>query len=77
MPATIGHVRTIRVHFAAVGAAALTAGGTAAASPESSVLPCTSNQFTSELVYGDAGAGNRYAAIQLTGKEGECPAGFR
>jgi len=57
---------------AAVGAATLAAGGTAVAAPAtSSVLPCTSNQFTADLVYGDAGAGNRYATIQLTGKEGE------
>ncbi len=55
----------------AVGAALLTAGGTAAAVPAPSVLPCTSNQFTADLVHGDAGAGNRYATIQLTGKEGE------
>lgn len=55
---------------AAAGATAMITGGTASAAT-ASTLPCTADQFTVELVPGHPGAGNRYAAIQLTGKEGE------
>ncbi|TDV57642.1 DUF4232 domain-containing protein [Actinophytocola oryzae] len=71
---TIRRTLTAAALAGAAGVAGVVAGGTAdAATPGdgSSVLPCTSNQFTARLVYGGAGAGNRYAAIQLTGKVGE------
>jgi hypothetical protein len=57
---------------AAAGAAALAAGTATAATPDApSVFECTSNQFTTQLVYGGAGMGNRDAAIQFTANPGE------
>ncbi|GAA0622269.1 hypothetical protein GCM10010174_46410 [Kutzneria viridogrisea] len=62
----------LAVAGAAAGASTLVAGTAAAATPDvPSVFPCTSNQFTSKLVYGGAGMGNRYAAIQFTANPGE------
>ncbi|WIX79817.1 DUF4232 domain-containing protein [Amycolatopsis carbonis] len=69
-------VAAVAVAGIAAGATALAA-GTASAAPASSgssassVQPCTSNQFTSKLVYGGAGAGNRYGALQFTANPGE------
>ncbi|QRP45232.1 DUF4232 domain-containing protein [Amycolatopsis sp. FDAARGOS 1241] len=63
-------IAAVAVAGVAAGVTALAA-GTASADPASSVQPCTSNQFTTKLVYGGAGAGNRYGAIQLTANPGE------
>ncbi|MEW2499182.1 DUF4232 domain-containing protein [Amycolatopsis sp. NPDC047767] len=72
-------VAAVAVAGIAAGATALAA-GTASAAPASaasagssasSVQPCTSNQFTSKLVYGGAGASNRYGALQFTANPGE------
>ncbi|ALG08448.1 DUF4232 domain-containing protein [Kibdelosporangium phytohabitans] len=52
--------------FFATSASAAPAGG-----DEPTVFPCTSTQFTTKLVAGDAGAGNRYGALQFTANEGE------
>lgn len=37
----------------------------------SSVLPCTSNQYSVRLVPGDSGMSNRHAALEITAKQGE------
>ncbi|WP_326568265.1 DUF4232 domain-containing protein [Amycolatopsis rhabdoformis] len=60
--------------FAVAGvatAATALAAGTASAAPASTVQPCTSNQFTTTLVDGGAGAGNHYGAVQFTANQGE------
>lgn len=70
---------TLRRTAAALAVAGIAAGavafatGTASASTQntSSVSECASNQFTTELVYGGSGMGNRYAAIQFTANPGE------
>ncbi|WP_020662619.1 DUF4232 domain-containing protein [Amycolatopsis benzoatilytica] len=70
----MGIRKTTRTIAAAVAVAGLMAGGAAVfagTASASSVLPCTASQFTTKLVYGGAGAGNRDAAIQFTAKPGE------
>lgn len=66
------NIRRIAVAVAvAGGAAALFAGTAVATTAESSALPCTANQFSTKLVYGGAGAGQRQAALQFTANPGE------
>lgn len=56
----------------AAGASAIAAGTASASTPGTpDIFPCTSNQFTTQLVYGGSGAGNRNAAIQFTTNPGE------
>ncbi|ONI90986.1 hypothetical protein ALI144C_01800 [Actinosynnema sp. ALI-1.44] len=52
--------------FFATSASAAPAGG-----DEPTVFACTSNQFTTKLVPGDAGAGQRHGALQFTANPGE------
>lgn len=54
-----------------MGIAALGTTASAAEPAGSSLLPCTANQFTTKLIPGDPGAGNRYGALQFTAKPGE------
>nr|WP_042195165.1 DUF4232 domain-containing protein [Kibdelosporangium sp. MJ126-NF4]CEL21746.1 hypothetical protein [Kibdelosporangium sp. MJ126-NF4]CTQ92526.1 hypothetical protein [Kibdelosporangium sp. MJ126-NF4] len=56
---------------AGTGAFFATSASAAPAGDEPTVFPCTSNQFTTKLVYSDAGAGNRYGALQFTANPGE------
>ncbi|WP_370940419.1 DUF4232 domain-containing protein [Amycolatopsis sp. cg13] len=68
------NIRRIAIAVAVAGGAAAAFAGTAAAttaSTDSSALPCTANQFSTKLVYGGAGAGQRQAALQFTANEGE------
>ncbi|MFD9891991.1 DUF4232 domain-containing protein [Amycolatopsis sp. NPDC059027] len=65
-------VAALAVAGVAAGVTALAAGTASADNGYGpSVFPCTSNQFTSKVVYGGAGAGNRNAAIQFTANPGE------
>jgi len=64
-------VRTITSGIAIIAAVAGSAAIFAGTANASSVLPCTSSQFTTKLVYGGAGVGNRNAAIQFTANPGE------
>lgn len=66
------NIRRIAVAVAVAGGAAAVFAGTAnATTTESSALPCTANQFSTKLVYGGAGAGQRNAAMQFTANQGE------
>ncbi|WP_031468467.1 DUF4232 domain-containing protein [Sciscionella sediminilitoris] len=56
---------------AGIGVGMLGATASAAEAGGSGLLPCTANQFTTKLVPGDAGVGNRSGAIQFTAKQGE------
>ncbi|GAA3539550.1 hypothetical protein GCM10022222_23860 [Amycolatopsis ultiminotia] len=56
---------------AGAGAFFATSASAAPSGTESTVSACTSNQFTTKLVPGDPGAGNRYAALQFTANPGE------
>ncbi|MBB4686256.1 DUF4232 domain-containing protein [Amycolatopsis jiangsuensis] len=56
---------------AGAGACFATSASAAPAGGEPTVFACTANQFTTKLVPGDAGAGNRYAALQFTANQGE------
>ncbi|MFF0146816.1 uncharacterized protein DUF4232 [Amycolatopsis sulphurea] len=67
---------TVRRTAAALAVAGVAAGAgayfaTSASAAEPTVFPCTSNQFTTKLVPGDSGAGNRHAALQFTANMGE------
>ncbi|WP_406640810.1 DUF4232 domain-containing protein [Amycolatopsis sp. WGS_07] len=69
------NIRRIAITAAVAGGAAAifagTAGAATADSSASSALPCTANQFSTKLVYGGAGAGQRQAALQFTANPGE------
>ncbi|WP_020497574.1 DUF4232 domain-containing protein [Sciscionella marina] len=66
-------VRRMVAGFAVAGIGVGVLGATASAAEASGagLLPCTANQFTTNLVPGDAGMGNRSGAIQFTAKQGE------
>ncbi|MGW4483707.1 DUF4232 domain-containing protein [Amycolatopsis sp. NPDC004368] len=65
-------VAGVAVAGLAAGMTTLAAGAASAApSPESSVQPCTANQFTTSLVMRGEAANNRYAGIQITANQGE------
>ncbi|MGW7538862.1 DUF4232 domain-containing protein [Amycolatopsis sp. NPDC054798] len=68
------NIRRIAVAVAVAGGAAAVFAGTAGATTattDSSALQCTANQFSTKLVYGGAGAGQRHAALQFTANPGE------